>query len=506
MESKKYPFVKCLNPQSIVNPYNNELLLVECGKCQACRTRKGSLAAMRCKLESLSHKYTMFVTLTYNKYTVPRMQIYREHLENYTNTEGKTISYIPRSEYDKLYELTPRLGVGTILGRVVSDDSTLKKLSVKSNMNGTFGHLSKRDAQLFIKRLRKYITKYSDEKIRYYCVGEYGPVSYRPHLHLLLWFSSEEIYKVVRHCIHKAWPYGRIDVQTSVGQSANYVAKYLNGSCSLPRILQEKETKPFALHSNHLGEMVLSKNKKEVYEMPVADFVTRSIPLNGITTDVNLWRSLKTWYFPRCKEYDLRSESERLYAYRLVDEARRCYKSTSLVYLTDSILSDITEFNEDFELLDVNPFTDIDKNKERLIRYFVTSCKINPNDLYLRESYEKYARKIYMELRLSKHFLRDLCDYKDDNIPIIFGYIQRFWKELDYLNLKQSYQNMEEFCEEWYQDESDLQLFYVNVAHDIDNYKTKPYFHNMRFTAEMAHENNVKHKKLNDMNNIFKDR
>ena len=46
---ENYPFVKCLNPQSIINPYTNERLLVECGKCKACRIRKGAIASMKCK-------------------------------------------------------------------------------------------------------------------------------------------------------------------------------------------------------------------------------------------------------------------------------------------------------------------------------------------------------------------------------------------------------------------------------------------------------------------------
>lgn len=43
--------------------------------------------------------------------------------------------------------------------------------------------LSKRDIQLFFKRLRKH---FADRKIRYYICGEYGPKTLRPHYHAIL--------------------------------------------------------------------------------------------------------------------------------------------------------------------------------------------------------------------------------------------------------------------------------------------------------------------------------
>lgn len=49
--------------------------------------------------------------------------------------------------------------------------------------NSPIHSLSKRDGQLFIKRLRKALP---DQKIRYFMCGEYGPTSMRPHLHLIL--------------------------------------------------------------------------------------------------------------------------------------------------------------------------------------------------------------------------------------------------------------------------------------------------------------------------------
>lgn len=47
--------------------------------------------------------------------------------------------------------------------------------------------LSKRDLQLFFKRLRKH---FSDRRIRYYICGEYGPKTLRPHYHAIIFGLS----------------------------------------------------------------------------------------------------------------------------------------------------------------------------------------------------------------------------------------------------------------------------------------------------------------------------
>lgn len=497
MKTKEFQLLKCLNPQSIVNRYTNERLLVECGKCKACRCRKGSISALKCKLESLSHKYTMFVTLTYSNDYVPLMDYFQPHLENYTYN-GVTTSFIPREQQAGFYELTPRLGVGTILTYCDYGENTLTRLRNKTNVDGKLPHLSKRDAQLFMKRLRKRISNYETEKIRYFLVGEYGPVHFRPHYHLQLWFSSDKIYENIRQDISASWRYGRIDVETSLGKSADYVAKYVNSHCGLPRIYQQKETKPFAIHSNHLGEMVLKQDKEKIFSSSPRDFVFRSIPLGSNVAEFGVWRSFKTFYFPRCKNYALLSESQRLYAYRLVYEARAIYGVRSLVEYANLIISKQLDINNpNFNWL-------LDVKETRLLKYFAD--EINPYDLSVPESYEKYFRKVYMELRLSKHFVDFICDSNPDKFLYYFTKIQAFWKEVDYLNLIQQYEDMTVFAEQWFTDEEDFQMFYANYPHDLDNYKNSKYYNAFVYQTNVNYEMSVKHKKLNDMNKIFENK
>ena len=65
-------------------------------------------------------------------------------------------------------------------------------------------------------------------------MGEYGPVHFRPHYHLLLFTNSDEVAEVLRYCHDKSWELGRSDFQRSAGGAASYVASYVNSLCSAP--------------------------------------------------------------------------------------------------------------------------------------------------------------------------------------------------------------------------------------------------------------------------------
>lgn len=84
--------------------------------------------------------------------------------------------------------------------------------------------LHKRHVQLFMKRLRKK----TKNKLRYYCVGEYGTHGGRPHYHLLLF----NCLGVSRRDIDSAWSYqGKSIGLTHLGQvtaaSVAYCTKYM---------------------------------------------------------------------------------------------------------------------------------------------------------------------------------------------------------------------------------------------------------------------------------------
>lgn len=78
--------------------------------------------------------------------------------------------------------------------------------------------LSKRDLQLFFKRLRKA----SQKKLRYYAVGEYGTRTIRPHYHALLFNCETEVLGQVM----AIWSHGHCLCGDVTDASIHYVTKY----------------------------------------------------------------------------------------------------------------------------------------------------------------------------------------------------------------------------------------------------------------------------------------
>lgn len=80
------------------------------------------------------------------------------------------------------------------------------------------GQLSKRDFQLFIKRLRKQCGQF-----RYFGCGEYGKRSFRPHYHAIL-FGFAGTTEDIQRC----WGKGFVYVGNVTPASCAYVAKYIS--------------------------------------------------------------------------------------------------------------------------------------------------------------------------------------------------------------------------------------------------------------------------------------
>lgn len=82
--------------------------------------------------------------------------------------------------------------------------------------------VSKREAQLFLKRLRKHLGR----SIRYYLVGEYGTQSGRPHYHAIIFGVSD----LDTPHIEKAWQKGFVHVGTVTVESAGYCVAYISNA------------------------------------------------------------------------------------------------------------------------------------------------------------------------------------------------------------------------------------------------------------------------------------
>lgn len=145
-------------------------------------------------------------------------------------------------------------------------------------------YVSKRDLQLFFKRLRKLI---APRKIRYYACAEYGDKRGRPHYHAIIFGLSLSDQKLVE----QAWGLGFVSVDKvelgSIAYVAGYVSKKFIHSKEFEFTGEVKE-KEFALMSRRpalgtgfidkLVPIAFSQNSFDVLSM--ISVGTQSFPLD----------------------------------------------------------------------------------------------------------------------------------------------------------------------------------------------------------------------------------
>lgn len=156
-----------------------ERVTVCCGKCLECQQQKSIEWAFRILDECSQYKDNCFITLTYND--------------------------------DNLFY----------------EDEIARELGVAS--------VSRRECQLFLKRLRKML---SPLKVRFFACGEYGRKFGRPHYHLIIfnWFPDDVVYfktegknRLYRSSfLEKIWIKGFSSVGKVTYDTALYCAKYMN--------------------------------------------------------------------------------------------------------------------------------------------------------------------------------------------------------------------------------------------------------------------------------------
>nr|CDL65737.1 unnamed protein product [uncultured bacterium] len=517
MELKDFPFIRCLEPKRVFNPYLNDWLLVPCGKCRACQCSKASRYKLQIQLEASQHKFCIFGTLTYANTYIPRLSLVPYNDKTFGVVNG--------------YEMCDK-ETGEYLGYLDSPSYDVESLLDKLHLFGDVPYLRKRDLQLFIKRLRKNLSKYSDAKVRYFAMGEYGPVHFRPHYHFLLFFdeikftapsghtlgefpdwawydsqnkcSRSDILSVVEYCIRSSWKFGRVDAQYSKGDAAQYVSSYVSGSGSLPKVYQVSSARPFSLHSRFLGQGFLAHECEKVYETPVRDFVKRSVELNGSNKDFNLWRSCYSVFYPKCKGFTRKSSSERLYTYKLYDTAKRLFPYvSSVIELARETMIHLTFYVYGKQ----HTVAELDYDIKRYLLYFRDS--LNINEVVLQYGFDdvridKCIYLIYNELLLSRHFLEFCCSGRSQNF--VFKRIEAFYKDLDYLQLTEFFKSQELYFSQDFCDSDDYVYMYNNSSFSLDAYKQSMSYLSFEQQTFEIWRSKIKHKELNDLNQLFFDK
>lgn len=265
----------CQYRSFITNRYTGARIAVDCGQCDFCIHKRAKKASMRVKAAGSAFKYSYFVTLTYDNEHIPlfNCKVLHSEYEDVVGISGDTHfgdeyhKYIPVSEYQcddnsalrhiffeqvqgtvpfdrEIKEYVPVkdnwfLSMGAIrsfIGKTQAVDKTDYPASAQYGRDNLIPFLNYVDIQNYIKRLRKHLSLKlgSYESLHFYAVGEYGPVHFRPHYHLLLFTNSEKVVEVLRYCHDKSWKFGRSDFQRAAGGAGSYVASYVNSLSSAP--------------------------------------------------------------------------------------------------------------------------------------------------------------------------------------------------------------------------------------------------------------------------------
>jgi len=134
--------------------------------------------------------------------------------------------------------------------------------------------LSKRDLQLFFKRLRKNL---NGRSIKYFAAGEYGDKTFRPHYHVLLYgvgLDNDDKVSVMA-----SWPYADWSVPSirrrsfglveadSIRYVCQYIDKKFSGELAEEVYYSKGLEAPFRLLSKGIGLRYCEDNAKQILDL-----------------------------------------------------------------------------------------------------------------------------------------------------------------------------------------------------------------------------------------------
>jgi len=216
--------MQCISPITFKNPAKaagSYIQTVVCGKCGACRHNRRVEWSFRIGEEAKQHIYLHFITLTYSDETIPY------------SDKGKPT-------------------------------------------------LVKKHLQDWFKRVRKQQSKITEDKIRYYAVGEYGTRTERPHYHVIMFGLYPEIAKELQG----TWMKGFIKVGTVTPKSIHYTTKY-HVNYKKNREGQEDE---FALMSRKPGIGAFYLDRTHEMTQKQVEIIKKEFDENGMLSN---WKRKK---------------------------------------------------------------------------------------------------------------------------------------------------------------------------------------------------------------------
>ena len=542
----------CQHRSFITNRYTGHRIAVDCGQCDYCIHKRAQKASMRVKTAGSAYKFSYFVTLTYDNEHIPLMncEVLHSDYEDALSISGDKVfgyehhSYIPVSEYQpedssrlrhifftqvqgtvpfdrELKEHAPVKdnwflsmdAIRSFIRKTQAVDNSVYPAAGQYGINNLIPFLNYVDVQNYIKRLRKHLhlALGTYETLHFYAVGEYGPVHFRPHYHILLFTNSEEVSEVLRQCHDKSWKLGRSDFQIARGGASSYVASYVNSLSAAPLLYRScrafKPRQRASLGFFEKGEVF--EESEDVYhaiEQKIDSVINgRIYNFNGIGVKSTPPMSYIRTLLPRFSSarYDDAVAIARIIR-AVADAPKRMARFGIIDYNSDSILSVVRAY---YQYITLNHHL---TNEDEIIlhnaRCLTRLCN-SSSDVDI----ESYINKLYRLFLYVSKFLRNwhlppiggnLDSYANRIIFILKTGIE-YEKKKDYQNLRDSYTVRAQFP-----DISDSMFVLPQNGAEIDfisssSSETFQLLDQLRFRSATFCRDMIKHKKLNDANNIF---
>lgn len=294
----------CANRKIRINNYSHQPYLENCGHCFPCQLRKRNHYLHQLFGElTKRYKHAYFVTLTFDDAHIIYVDsILHKNVSSHSYPYSYSLYFSPK-DIDKLYYNFDMEFVNDLI-RDYQDEYNFRFNLSEKDYNHLFGkshnslHLDTlyknqniyfdecnnyhfrtayypfKAGQLFLKRLRKSFNNFckgqnfiDTKKIVYFMVQEYGPVTLRPHFHLLILSNSNYLPNYFNKTCkkygsrpniytHPCWKFGFVDLQRACSEEkvSTYIAGYINSFQLLPSThVQQNLFKTKHSHSVGLG-------------------------------------------------------------------------------------------------------------------------------------------------------------------------------------------------------------------------------------------------------------
>lgn len=542
----------CQHRSFITNRYTGARIVVDCGQCDYCIHKRAQKASMRVKTAGSAFKYSYFVTLTYDNEHIPlfNCKVLHSEYEDAVGISGDNHfgyehhQYIPVSEYQcnnssalchiffeqvqgtvpfsrEVKEYVPVKdnwflsmdAIRSFIAKTQAVEKSIYPVAEQYGLDNLIPFLNYVDVQNYIKRLRKYLYKQlgSYETLHFYAVGEYGPVHFRPHYHLLLFTNSEEVSKVLRYCHDKSWKFGRSDFQITRGGASSYVSSYVNSLSSAPLLYRScRAFKPRSRASLGFFEkgcdFVEGEDPYAQIEQKIDSVVNgRVYNFNGVSVRSTPPLSYIRTLLPRFSSARNDDSTAIARVLRAVHSTpKRIEKFGFVDYNQDSILSLVRTY---YQYLKVNSIlTDDDKiilHASRCLTRFCNSSSDVDLESYINKLYRLflYVYKFFRNWHLPA-FGSDISTYSD-RINFIIKTGIEYEKKADYENMRSVYALRSQYPEL-----SDCMFVLPQDGQEIDvlsdvSFETSQLLEQLRYRSATYCRDMIKHKQLNDVNNIF---